>query len=108
MIKKTNRENLRGKETLHLSLNNNININRSIIDIHIDFYFKINPTRSAVKSIYFHIFTDNQTKRVGDVLIVAGDLGHNNKQTIQVLELIKEACRRDAAINQQVRKYVLS
>ena len=59
-------------------------------DIHIDFYFKINPTRNAIESTYSHIFTDDHTRRVGDVLIIAGDIGHNNKQNIQVLEHIKE------------------
>lgn len=59
-------------------------------DIHIDFYFRFNPTPQAVESIYSHIFTDNQKRDPGDVLIIAGDLGHNNRQNIKTLILIKQ------------------
>jgi len=59
-------------------------------DLHIDFYFRHYITSEAVESIYAHIFTDNGTRNVGDVLVIAGDLGHYNNQNIEVLKLIKE------------------
>ncbi len=59
-------------------------------DLHIDFYFRKKPTAEKVELVYSKIFTDNQQRNVGDALIVAGDIGHNNRQNIQVLELIKE------------------
>ncbi len=66
-----------------------------IIDIlsdqHIDFYFKMKkPKAIAIETTYSHIFTDNQKREVGDVLVVAGDIGHYNVQNINVLEQIKE------------------
>ena len=59
-------------------------------DLHIDFYFGHYITPEAVESIYTHIFTDNGRRNVGDVLVIAGDLGHYNNQNIEVLKLIKE------------------
>jgi metallophosphoesterase superfamily enzyme len=60
-------------------------------DLHVDFYFKFKkPEPKAVESLYSHIILDNQKRDVGDVLIVAGDIGHYNSQNINVLKLIKE------------------
>ena len=59
-------------------------------DLHIDFYFRHYITPEAVESIYAHIFTDNGRRNVGDVIVIAGDLGHYNNQNIEVLKLIKE------------------
>jgi predicted MPP superfamily phosphohydrolase len=62
----------------------------TLSDLHIDFYFHKVPSKKAVETIYTHIFTDNQKRSPGDVLIVAGDIGHYNKQNIDVLKKIKE------------------
>ena len=60
-------------------------------DLHIDFYFKKKPTVESVRKLYGNILGGNTGHSdIGDVLIVAGDLGHYNKQNIQVLKLIKE------------------
>ena len=59
-------------------------------DLHLDFYFSKKPRAEAVQSVYGHIFTNNQKRKVGDILVIAGDLGHYNTQNIRVLELIKE------------------
>lgn len=59
-------------------------------DLHIDFYFRHSLTDEAVKSIYSHIVTDNQKREIGDVLIVAGDIGHYNAQNVTVLGIIKK------------------
>ena len=58
-------------------------------DIHIDFYFRNNPNETKVKALYSHILTHNGSREIGNILIIAGDLGHNNYQNIQVLEHIK-------------------
>jgi DNA repair exonuclease SbcCD nuclease subunit len=60
-------------------------------DLHIDAYFAFaRPQAETVKAIYSHIFLDNQKRDPGDVLIIAGDIGHHNTQNIKVLEHIKE------------------
>jgi DNA repair exonuclease SbcCD nuclease subunit len=61
-------------------------------DLHLDFYFnnKKPLSRSAVKSIFEPIFLDNQKRKCGDVLIVAGDIGHYNKQNIKILKIFQE------------------
>ena len=59
-------------------------------DLHIDFYFSEEPRAETVRTTYENIFTEHGTRRVGDVLVIAGDLGHYNTQNIRVLELIKE------------------
>jgi DNA repair exonuclease SbcCD nuclease subunit len=60
-------------------------------DLHIDFYFH-QPviTEEMVRSVYEHIFTDSGKRKVGDILVVAGDLGHNNNQNIVVLHWIRK------------------
>lgn len=59
-------------------------------DLHLDFYFYKEPSKKALETTYTHIFTDNQKRSPGEVLIVAGDIGHYNKQNIDVLKKIKE------------------
>lgn len=59
-------------------------------DLHIDFYFRHHITIEAVESAYAHILTDNGNRETGDVLIIAGDIGHYNEQNIEVLKLIKQ------------------
>lgn len=56
-------------------------------DIHLDFYFK-NTTinEEDVKDLFSHIFTQSPA----DILIIAGDIGHNNQQNINVLKQIKK------------------
>jgi len=67
-------------------------------DLHIDFYFRHHITPEAIESVYAHIFTNNGRRGVGDVLLVAGDLGHYNNQNIEVLKLIKEAFKYEHII----------
>jgi len=59
-------------------------------DLHVDFYFKNSVTHDAIKSLYAPIFTDFGEREVGDVLIVAGDIGHYNEQSVLVLKMIRE------------------
>lgn len=60
-------------------------------DLHLDFYFKSNiNTRDNVISFFQQIFTNKGTRTSGDVLIVAGDLGHNNKQNIEIIKILQE------------------
>lgn len=54
-------------------------------DLHLDFYFRGLPEEETVKSHLLRIFE----KKKGDMLIVAGDIGHNNKQNIHILKHIK-------------------
>ncbi|MCK5294693.1 MAG: metallophosphoesterase [Arcobacteraceae bacterium] len=59
-------------------------------DLHLDHYFKPNNTvQDAVTSIYTPIFTDNNKTRPGDVLIIAGDIGHYNSQNLEVLKIFQ-------------------
>jgi len=59
-------------------------------DLHLDFYFPANktPDIDAVKSIFDPIFCNNKRK-AGDVLIIAGDIGHYNHQNIQILQILQ-------------------
>ena len=60
-------------------------------DLHIDFYFdrnyKINDEK--IKNLFHPIITKNN-RNIGEVLIIAGDLGHYNHQNIQVLKYLKK------------------
>jgi len=62
-------------------------------DLHVDFYFRTEPTEQSVRSLYGHILGEDTGHRAmtqrGDVLVVAGDIGHDNAQNIHVLRLIK-------------------
>ena len=63
-------------------------------DLHVDFYFKKKPTEKIIHDLYGNILGDNTGHKVitgkGDVLVVAGDIGHYNRQNIEVLKLIKK------------------
>lgn len=61
-------------------------------DLHLDFYF---PQQKAVdingvKSIFDPIFFDNKKRDCGDVLVIAGDLGHFNSQNIKILKIFQK------------------
>ena len=57
-------------------------------DLHFDFYFRYSNhmDRELIKEFYSDIFPEN----TGDILIIAGDIGHYNDQNIFILKLIKE------------------
>lgn len=60
-------------------------------DLHLDFYFKLHLTRAENVSSFFEpIFTNNGTRTIGDVLIIAGDIGHYNAQNIEVLKIFQK------------------
>jgi len=60
-------------------------------DLHLDFYFKPHLTTAEnVASFFELIFTDHKTRKIGDVLIIAGDIGHYNKQNIEVLKTLQK------------------
>ena len=60
-------------------------------DLHIDFYFsrKEPITNDKMKKLFEPIITKNG-RIIGDVLIIAGDIGHYNYQNINVLKYLKE------------------
>jgi DNA repair exonuclease SbcCD nuclease subunit len=53
-------------------------------DLHIDFYFRGKPTEDSVRKLYGNILGG------GDMLVVAGDLGHDNRQNIRTLKVVRE------------------
>jgi len=59
-------------------------------DIHIDFYFRDIPLSKYLFSFFEPILTNNGSKNISDMLIIAGDIGHHNKQNIEMLTLMKE------------------
>ena len=60
-------------------------------DLHLDFYFKPHLTTSEnIISLFREIFTDNETRAIGDVLIIAGDIGHYNEQNIKILKIFQK------------------
>lgn len=60
-------------------------------DLHLDFHILRTRTNAKkVKALFEPIITDNGTKTVGDILIVAGDLGHDNLQNIEVLKILQK------------------
>ncbi|AHJ14363.1 metallophosphoesterase family protein [Sulfurospirillum multivorans] len=60
-------------------------------DLHLDAYFPHTPKvkKEAVKDIFDPIFLVNRTS-VGDVLIIAGDIGHYNEQNIEILRIFRQ------------------
>jgi len=60
-------------------------------DLHIDFYFnpKLKVKDDQIKKLYDPIVTENN-REIGDVLVVAGDIGHYNHQNIRILKYLKE------------------
>ncbi|MDD2356469.1 MAG: metallophosphoesterase [Thiovulaceae bacterium] len=58
-------------------------------DLHFDYYFKqIYSSKVDVRKTYDKYFLKDG-REIGDVLVVAGDLGHNNQQNISLLDMIK-------------------
>ncbi len=50
-------------------------------DLHLDFYFKPHLTTSEnITSFFRPIFIDNDTREIGDVLIIACDIVQYNEQ----------------------------
>jgi len=59
-------------------------------DLHLDFYFKSSLIdHGHVISFFEPILTDKGTRQIGDILIVAGDLGHYNTQNLTVLKILQ-------------------
>ena len=56
-------------------------------DLHFDNYFYNKYTKDDVIKFYSQIIDFNNC---GDVLVIAGDLGHNNHQNIKILKILKE------------------
>ena len=56
-------------------------------DLHFDNYFYCKYTKDDVIKFYSQIIDFNNC---GDVLVIAGDLGHNNHQNIKILKILKE------------------
>ena len=56
-------------------------------DTHFDNYFYGKYTNDDVIKFYSQIIDFNNC---GDVLVIAGDLGHNNSQNIKILKLLKQ------------------
>ena len=56
-------------------------------DLHFDNYFYGKYTKDDVINFYSQIIDFNNC---GDVLVIAGDLGHNNHQNIKILKILKE------------------
>ena len=61
-------------------------------DIHLDFYFKSKKLikDEEVENLFSHIFTMKGASTPADMLIIAGDLGHDNQQNINVLKCIQK------------------
>lgn len=56
-------------------------------DLHFDNYFYNKYSKDDVIKFYSQII---DFKNCGDVLVIAGDLGHNNHQNIKILKILKE------------------
>ena len=56
-------------------------------DLHFDNYFYNKYSKDDVINFYSQII---DFKNCGDVLVIAGDLGHNNHQNIKILKILKE------------------
>ena len=60
-------------------------------DLHLDFYFKRHLTTGEnIISLFRPILTDNGKREVGNILIIAGDIGHYNEQNIEVLKIFQK------------------
>jgi metallophosphoesterase superfamily enzyme len=67
-----------------------------ISDIHIDFYFKKGSvSREGVKELFMPFFSHNGKRELGDVLVIAGDLGHFNQQNIEFLQILNRYYYKD-------------
>ena len=63
-------------------------------DLHFDVYYQVpmgnKKATGVLKTMYDPIILDNKKREPGDVLIVAGDIGHDNKQNIQFLKIFQK------------------
>lgn len=61
-------------------------------DTHFDTYFTQAQSSNieAIKSIFDPIFFDNRKRETGDVLIIAGDIGHYNSQNMKILKIFQK------------------
>lgn len=63
-------------------------------DLHFDNYFPIpmgnKKATEVLKSMYAPVILDNGKREPGDVLVIAGDIGHYNQQNIQFLKLFQK------------------
>lgn len=57
-----------------------------ISDIHIDFWLDKNIAKEEYLDSY--LFKEVFKTKKGEILLIAGDLGHNNEQSIDFLELL--------------------
>lgn len=58
-------------------------------DLHLDLYFSIKKEMDidAIKAMYDPIFLKDN---IGDVLVIAGDIGHHNQQNIEILKFLQK------------------
>ena len=56
-------------------------------DVHFDNYFYGKYKNDDVIKFYSQII---DFKNCGDVLVIAGDIGHNNTQNIKILKILKQ------------------
>lgn len=62
-------------------------------DIHLDYYFSPKfkeVNEDHVRALFDPIFLNNRQDQVGDLLVIAGDLGHYNDQNIQILKIFQK------------------
>jgi len=60
-------------------------------DLHLDFYFSSVevPSLDEIKEVFNPIFYGASERILGDVLILAGDIGHHNHQNLQLLQILQ-------------------
>lgn len=60
-------------------------------DLHLDFYFYSEsiPNESELKAVFDPIFHANNKNKLGDILVIAGDIGHFNHQNIEILKILQ-------------------
>lgn len=60
-------------------------------DLHFNVYYQVKmgnkEATEVLKTMYDPVILNNRTREAGDVLIIAGDIGHDNKQNIQFLKI---------------------
>lgn len=63
-------------------------------DLHFDVYYQVHmgnkKATEVLKTMYDPVILDNKKREAGDVLIIAGDIGHENQQNIQLLKIFKK------------------
>lgn len=63
-------------------------------DLHFDVYYQVHMgnkrATEVLKTMYDPVILDNKKRAPGDVLIIAGDIGHDNKQNIQFLKIFQK------------------